>query len=442
MRGVIAALTLGLCTAAIAGASQAHPPAEGYARDGRTCDGFPRAAIEMVKGLCAGIVFAPPPEGQKPSRRTLRLPRTLMALPGGDMLVTDLGSWEPGHGSVWRLSAQQGRAAKLAPLLRRLDLPHTVLTGPDGRVYVGEMSRIIRFDPDAPHPQATVEVVVADLPANRLHDNRHPLSSFLFDGNGDLLVNVGAPTDQCAPKAGETRCAEAEGDLPAAAVWRYPYQGDGHWSARPVVFARGLRNSLALARHPSGTILQAENSIDIPKADRPYDEINRLEAGHDYGWPYCVGAGDLAPAWARGGFDCKGKAFDRPALLLPPHGAPLSLVYYDGAMFPQLEGRLLVSLHGYRATGSRIIAYEVDAAGVPLARAGAIYWTFEGGWPRRRAYVGGPAAEGLVLTPGWKAAPGRRPSGAPVGLAVAADGAIWVAEDRNGAILRFAKDRP
>jgi glucose/arabinose dehydrogenase len=35
-----------------------------------------------------------------------------------------------------------------------------------------------------------------------------------------------------------------------------------------------------------------------------------------------------------------------------------------------------------------------------------------------------------------------RPTGAPVGLAVAPDGAIWVADDRNGTLLRIAADRP
>jgi glucose/arabinose dehydrogenase len=38
--------------------------------------------------------------------------------------------------------------------------------------------------------------------------------------------------------------------------------------------------------------------------------------------------------------------------------------------------------------------------------------------------------------------PGVRPAGAPVGLTIAKDGAIWVADDRNATILRIAVDRP
>ncbi|HET6971529.1 MAG TPA: sugar dehydrogenase, partial [Phenylobacterium sp.] len=140
------------------------------------------------------------------------------------------------------------------------------------------------------------------------------------------------------------------------------------------------------------------------------------------------------------GVDCH--AYRDPALQLPPHGAPLSLVEYRGGMFPRLEGRLLVSLHGYRPTGSRILALELDGKGTPVASSRPGYFVYaNSGSSVRRLYGQGPAADGLVLTPGWSAIAGRRPAGAPVGLAVTADGAIWVAEDRNGAILRFARDR-
>jgi glucose/arabinose dehydrogenase len=59
-----------------------------------------------------------------------------------------------------------------------------------------------------------------------------------------------------------------------------------------------------------------------------------------------------------------------------------------------------------------------------------------------KPYDTGPAAEPRILTPRWNLKAGVRPAGAPVGLTIARDGAIWVADDRNAAILRIAADHP
>ena len=142
--------------------------------------------------------------------------------------------------------------------------------------------------------------------------------------------------------------------------------------------------------------------------------------------------------------DCNGPAYTKPVRLLPPHGAPLSMLYYDGAMFPDLRGKLLVALHGYRPAGARIAAFTVDGQGVPVLTPNAHYDAYAG--PNGDQTVSlpypGPASEPLLLTPGWNNVDGSHPKGSPVGLAVADDGAIWVAENNNGTILRIARDRP
>ncbi len=427
-------------------ASAAPAVRPGYRLDGaRDCDGYPRLPIGTARGICAGFVLGPPPEGLKASARDIHLPRSLLWLADGDLLVVDLGAWQAGRGAVWRLTPRPGRAPLERRLLDRLDLPHTVLAGPDGRIYLGEMSRIVRFDPNAADVAASVEVVIDSLPKNALHEDRHPLSSFIFDADGALLVNVGAPSDQCPPDPAATTaaCSEIAGPRPAAALWRFAYRGDGRWDPNPSIVAGGLRNSLALVRHPSGTILQGENSIDVSDAEFPYDAVNDIRPGRFYGWPYCLETATEAPAWrGRAPFHCASAEHAPPALYLPPHGAPLALLYYHGPMFPELEGRLLVTLHGYRASGARIMAYATDDRGVPRTEPGAHYTVYArpGAPARRVAYRPGPAASGLDLTPGWDAKPGLRPAGAPVGMAIAPDGALWVADDRNGTLLRLARD--
>ncbi|MDQ3124014.1 MAG: PQQ-dependent sugar dehydrogenase, partial [Pseudomonadota bacterium] len=319
---------------------------------------------------------------------------------------------------------------------RGLSMPHTIARGPDGRIYLAEMSRILAFDPA--RPEAATEVI-GGLPDNRLHENRHPLSSFIFDGDGALLVNVGAPSDRCLTAAGVPR-RDANGQCVESGeqgmVRRYASAGPGRWSQAWTVHASGLRNSVALVRHGSGAIYQAENSVDLTTPDRPFDEINRLSPGAHYGWPYCTDMATALPGWTAAQSRCGART--APVSLLPPHAAPLAILYYDGAMFPELRGRMLMSWHGYRRAAGRVVAVETDAAGAPLTDRRARYAIYPRGslpYP-----VEAPAPRARVLTPGWSARPARHPQGSPAGMAVARDGSIWIADDRSAAILRIARD--
>jgi glucose/arabinose dehydrogenase len=341
------------------------------------------------------------------------------------------------------MTVENSTDVHLRKVLGGLTLPHTIAYGPDGNIYVAEMNRIFRLDVKT----WTATSVVDGLPGNRLHIGRHPLSHFTFDGNGDMLVNVGADTDQCADANGAplgATCPETDGDSARAVIRRYAYFGSGHWNQTPSIVARGLRNSLVLLRHSSGTLIQGENSYDFaPMSDRPYDEVNVIKQGANFGWPYCYDMDQPTPAWsAANAMDCRSAAHEKPVTLLPPHSAPLGAVYYSGSMFPGLTGKLLMSWHGYRPTGSRIVAFDVDATGVPINTPHARYPEYHDGQSTLTAYRSGPAAEPLILTPGWDLKPGVRPAGAPVGLTIAKDGAIWVADDRNATILRIAVDRP
>jgi glucose/arabinose dehydrogenase len=411
----------------------AAPPVAGqsaartYAVQG-DCGGWPATLVGMAQGYCLGLVW------QRGATEGPRMPRTLFELGDGEWLVTDLGTWDAGRGALWRLSTASGQP-RWTRLLAGLSMPHTIARGPDGRLYIAEMSRIFAFDPARPDRTA---VVVEGLPDNRLHENRHPLSSFIFDADGALLVNVGAPSDRCLDARGAPRrnarglCAEDDGQ---AMVRRYAYLGGGRWSADWAPWATGLRNSIAMARHASGAIYQAENSVDLTTPGLPFDEINRLGQGSDHGWPYCTDMATAMPGWTARQARCRERA--SPVSLLPPHAAPLSMLYYDGAMFPELRGQMLMSWHGYRRAAGRVVAIETDAEGAPLTDRRARYAIYPRGSMPYPADA--PAPRARVLTPAWNAQAGRQPMGAPVGLAVARDGSIWIADDRNAAILRIAR---
>jgi hypothetical protein len=293
--------------------------------------------------------------------------------------------------------------------------------------------------------------VISDLPGNTDGPggvNRHPITQFIFDRQWNLYVSAGAPSDACEPDVGRL-CSETGN---GAQLRRYAYDAAGNrWNPDYTVYARGLRNTMAMVFHAGGTFMLADNGRDFPEIERPHEEINVLRPGAHYGWPYCYDFTAVSPEWRdiarcrQGASIIAGEAgvYQTPYILLPPHSAPLDMLYYQGPAFPQLQGRLIVGLHGYRETGHRIIAFAVDADGLPQLLADprtAVYYVDD---PRS---IGGStgatavrpyrpdagllrAAQHSEIISGWSASQGLRPMGSPVGLMIDDAGLIWVVED-------------
>jgi glucose/arabinose dehydrogenase len=182
--------------------------------------------------------------------------------------------------------------------------------------------------------------------------------------------------------------------------------------------ASGLRNTMALAVLPSGQLVGATNARDFinladPKLsdnELPHDTYERIDAGADYGWPYCFDMNLASPEFPA--FRCATK--HAPTLLLPAHAAPLGMLFYRGSKLPALNGKLIIPYHGYRDTGHRIVMLKVDDTGQPQ------------GVPQ-------------VFVDEWDNHPGRNPQGCPVSVFEANDGSIFIAEDHNGTLLRLSR---
>jgi hypothetical protein len=212
---------------------------------------------------------------------------------------------------------------------------------------------------------------------------------------------------------------------------------------------------MALAVHAEfpadgSAFLQGENGRDLPDPMEPNEELNAVEQGRHYGWPYCYDLATTSPEFAaflqtKTEFRklCTDAAiYKQPYSLMPPHAAPLAMFYYPGEKFPELKGKLVVGLHGYRPTGSRVIFYDVDAKGFPAVSPAPVRYgvncASEPTLAFRTEQAGEvPAAPFNELISGWYKVNGVRPQGAPVGMTVAADGAIWLVEDKNKSILRI-----
>ncbi len=310
----------------------------------------------------------------------------------------------------------------------------------------------------------------------------HPLAHFTFDPrNGDLYINAGAPSDHCSVStegdAKDYRVCADDGGTGMASILRIP----GSMVAKPPkggvkfyeITAKGLRNSMAMAIHSSGLLVQGENSRDFPELDEPYEEMNLIDLsetkrGLHYGWPYCYNFHAVSPEWKykenassetfklyRTPVDCsltnpkEVGEYQAPYSLIPPHAAPLSALYYQGRMFDrELGGKLLMTWHGYQPTGHRVVAYDVDANGKPLLTSTKEKATYsfdnKGACPSQKPFKpqGGLVqnASYTELIKKWDPVKGVRPKGAPVGMTVAADGSIWIVEDReNRTIVRLAR---
>jgi glucose/arabinose dehydrogenase len=406
------------------------------------CDGYPRANIGTKEGTCVGIV------AQESEQVKWLKPRRIVQVADTKLfIITDMGGWKRGKGTIWLLDTTN-KPASLTPLLNNLKLPHGLAIGPEGLFYVGETHRIFRFslkDGKA----VDVETVVDGLPDSFQHS--HPLSHFIFDHDNNLIVNVGAPSDQCKEDSASLLCSSSNNTLQtSAALRRYYYISEANlWSSDYEVLASGLRNSMALASHESGTLLQAENSIDLPGLHNPFEEINQIVDGGFYGWPYCYDNKKINPLWFSHGIEicADPDQHKRPWIVLPAHAAPLDMQYYNGDMFKELKGRLLLSWHGYRETGHRLVSYEVDSKGLPIITKKAHYFTSQSQKTGRNIpfyKTEFPSdvkniSQGEEIISRLDAIKGVRPSGRPAGMTVANDGSIWLLDDVNKALLRIAK---
>ncbi|WOH80470.1 PQQ-dependent sugar dehydrogenase [Bradyrhizobium sp. BEA-2-5] len=435
----------------------------GYAIGADRCGPFPRIQIDMQRGFCAGLV-ASEDDG-------LQFPRSIIQIPGHDLfVVVDMGGWNRTDGRLLLLDPHAADGKRIREAIGGLEYPFGLAIGPDHKVYASTAEMIFRFDPLAANPRSTMEVVIQGLPGRRttlpdgtkVAESSHALKHFIFDRLGRIFVNVGSHSDDCITRPPITRpCLAAEGSSPLAAIWMFTPPAGGVFPALTPsdpnppreIYARGLRNSMALAVHqrfpePGYAFLQGENGRDLQDVFKPNEEINAIEQGRHYGWPYCYDLSTASPEFKAvlqaGPYKnlCNNTALYRqPYSLLPPHGAPLAMLYYHGGKFPELEGKLVIGLHGYRPTGSRVLIYDVDDHGFPKLSPPPVRYQVSCASEPTRAFQtdDGPvkAAPYQELISGWHRVNGARPRGAPVGMTVASDGAIWLVEDKNKTIIRL-----
>jgi len=157
----------------------------------------------------------------------------------------------------------------------------------------------------------------------------HPGAMIAFGPDGHLFLTsgdrqLGDPAQVLGDSRGKILRLNADGT--AASGNPFP--------DAPEVWSYGHRNPYGLVFDASGGLWSHE------MGPRGGDELNVVAAGQNYGWPL-VSEGEQYS-----GRDIASHAtrpeFSAPLVAWPPTLAPSGMVYYDGAVFPDWQGSLLL----------------------------------------------------------------------------------------------------
>lgn len=276
----------------------------------------------------------------------LEHPWSLAFLPDGRLLVTE----RPGRLRVIERDADGAFALRAAPLAgvppvfaRGQAGLFDVLVDPafadTGRVYLSfahgtaqaNHLRVVHARLGADRLDAVTPVLTTQ-PAKR--HGQHFGGRMAWLGDGTLVIGVGdgnlLRTDalRLHTHLGKHLRIDRDGGVPAD----NPFVGRA--DARPEIYSIGHRNPQGLVR--VGDVLYAHEHG--PKGG---DELNRIVAGANYGWPITTDGVDYTGA--RVTPYTRWPGVTPPLLHWTPSIAPAGMAWYDGTRFPAWRGSLFVA---------------------------------------------------------------------------------------------------
>ncbi len=294
-----------------------------------------------------------------------------------------------------------GRAEIQRTVARRPGMHGIAISG--RTVYLVAQKEVLKASILPDGTLTPLELLAGDLPDAGQHSAR----SIAVGPDGMLYLGVGSTCNACTETSPES-----------ATVLRMSPDGKSR-----TIFAAGLRHTIGMDWQPrTGVLFGMDHGIDWLGDEQQPEELNRIEMGKSYGWPYIYGFGGENPQDdPPNGLTMSelNQAASRPALGYTAHAAPMQMAFYRGAMLPaSYQGDAFVTFRGSwnrsKPSGYEVARVRFDANGDPIA--------FE---PFVRGFLQGGSS-------------GPSQSGRPVGLAVAKDGAILFTDDINGVIYRVS----
>jgi len=312
-----------------------------------------------------------------PFVENLTQPWSIAFLPGGDSLITE----RPGRLRIVRQGKLLPQPVAGVPAVFHSSQGGLLEVMPHPDFAANRLLYLSYSKPGATDSQARTVLArgrfendrlvdVKDIFESRTEGRNHFSGKIAFDKSGFLFLTVG---DRQVPPEGnlEAHPAQDLGNHHGKIVrlhddGRVPADNPfaGRAGARPEIWSYGHRNVQGLAIHPeTGDIWTNEHG---PQGG---DELNRIQAGRNYGWPvigfgvnYNTGLAIHAGTHRQG--------MEQPVKVWVPSIGISGLMFYTGDRFPQWRGSLFaggmagqmlvrLTLDGQRVTGDETLVPQM-----------------------------------------------------------------------------------
>ncbi|SPJ33771.1 PQQ-dependent sugar dehydrogenase [Kushneria phyllosphaerae] len=354
----------------------------------------------------------------------LKIPRQTLVLPNGDILVAE-GSG--GHapklrpkdfvaGVIKAKGKTSVKGGNRLTLLRPtgdgsyeqtvfadgLDAPYG-LALIDDHLYVANQGSLVRFDYEQGQTQADgPPELVTPLPSEI---NHHWTKAMTASPDGEYLyVGIGSNSNITE------RGMEAEVDR--AEIWQINPETGAHRA-----YATGVRNPTALTFQPgTNTLWAVANERDELGPNLVPDYLTSIQDGGFYGWPYSYWGQHVDPRVKPENPD-KVESAIAPDYSLASHRAPLGVAFSNPQVGGEYSDGVFIGQHGSWNRADPV-GYNV------------VFVPFENGKP---------AGDPVDFVSGFLTDDGHT-RGRPVGVSVAPDGSVIVADDLTNAVWRVTRD--
>ena len=323
-------------------------------------------------------------------------PRMIAVSEQGDVFVTLRD-----EGKVVRLRDSDGDGkSDNQNTVAKIDKVHGISIH-EGKMYLATVYEIYVADVLVDGSISEPEIIVDDLPDGGQHANR----TLAFGPDNKMYVSIGSTCNAC----------EETNEEHATIVQMNP---DG---SERKVFASGLRNTMGFGWHPQTMEMWGmDHGIDWLGDHEQKEELNKLEEGVRYGWPYVYGNGKFNPGDQPDSLTYEEyAAISRDPVLQYPeaHSAALGMLFYNGMQFPEeYRNDGFIAMHGSwnrkNPVGYKVVRLRYDDNGNPEA--------FED-----------------FLT-GFLIENNKARFGRPVALAIHTDGSLLVTDDDGGVVYRIS----